>query len=90
MEESEKTEIEITDARNQYRRAALRGSIIYFVIADLAMVDPMYQYSLTYYQEIFGKCIDRSEKSDDLETRLDNLVDFATTSIYENTCGISL
>jgi len=84
--ESEKTEIEINEARNQYRRAATRGSIIYFVIADLAHIDPMYQYSLEYYAALFGKCIEDSEKSDDLETRLDSLINYATSTIYENIC----
>lgn len=34
--------------REQYRPVAIRGSILYFVIADLALIDPMYQYSLAY------------------------------------------
>ena len=86
VQEAEKTEIEINETRNGYRRSARRGSIIYFVIADLAQVDPMYQYSLEYYQELFGVCVDGSEKSDDLETRLDNLIAYATSKIYENIC----
>ena len=28
-----------------YRSVATRGSVIYFVVANLALVDPMYQYS---------------------------------------------
>ena len=35
-------EVEINDTRNLYINVALRGSIIYFVIADLAGIDPMY------------------------------------------------
>ena len=45
--EAEKTEIEINTAR-EARDAATRGSIIYFVIADLGSIDPMYQYSLSF------------------------------------------
>ena len=46
LAESAVTEKQIEETRNQYRAAANRGSIIYFVVADLALVDPMYQYSL--------------------------------------------
>lgn len=56
VEESEKTEVEIDIARKKYMPAATRGSIIYFVIADLAEIDPMYQYSLQYYKTLFDRC----------------------------------
>jgi len=86
VEESEKTEKEINEAREKYRTAATRGSIIYFVIADLASIDPMYQYSLTYYQALFNKCIQDSDKSDTLEKRLRTIIDYSTVVIYENIC----
>ena len=37
--ESEKTEIEITELRNKYKPMSVRGSIIYFVIADFKILD---------------------------------------------------
>lgn len=86
VEESEKTEREINEAREKYRSAATRGSIIYFVISDLASIDPMYQYSLTYYQSLFNKCIEDSEKSTSLEKRLATIIDYSTVVIYENIC----
>ena len=48
--EAEITELEINDARSQ----SLCVAIIYFVIADLATIDPMYQYSLAYYNTLFN------------------------------------
>lgn len=39
--------------REQYRSVATRGSVLYFVVADLARVDPMYQYSLLYFSNLF-------------------------------------
>jgi len=41
--EAEVTEVQINEARAKYIDVATRGSIIYFVIADLGGVDPMYQ-----------------------------------------------
>ena len=84
--ESEKTEKEINDIRAGYSPVALRGSILYFVVAGLAAVDPMYQYSLEYFTQIFNWCIDNSEKSDDLPTRLGILDRYITEVIYNNIC----
>jgi len=86
VKESEITNKSINEAREEYRSAATRGSIIYFLIADLAEIDPMYQYSLEYYQALFTKCIMESEKSDDIEKRLQILIDYSTTVIYRNIC----
>ena len=47
--EAEKTAIIITEQRESYRSVACRGSLLYFVIADLAHIDPMYQYSLEFF-----------------------------------------
>jgi dynein heavy chain len=86
VKESEETNISINEAREVYRRAATRGSIVYFIISDMANIDPMYQYSLDYYQSLFTKCIIESEKHDDVETRLENLINYATYTIYCNIC----
>lgn len=80
--ESELTEKEINDARQRYLPVATRGSLIYFVIADLASIDPMYQYSLSYYTSIFNKCILDSDKSSQLEIRLKNIINYTTYVIY--------
>ena len=40
--EAEEVEVTINETRNSYRQVSIRGSILYFVISDLAMVDPMY------------------------------------------------
>ena len=53
----------------QYRVVATRGSLLYFVVADLGGVDPMYQYSLAFFAQLFVRVIEKSAKSDNLETR---------------------
>lgn len=42
MKEAEITSKEINISREGYRPVAKRGSILYFVVADLALIDPMY------------------------------------------------
>ena len=86
LRESEKTEAEINEMRERYRAVATRGSIIYFVIADLALIDPMYQFSLAYFTALYNRVIDLAEKSNDLETRLSTLKTFLTATAYSNVC----
>lgn len=42
ISEAETKKIEIEAARSQYKSVSVRGAILYFVIADLALIDPMY------------------------------------------------
>lgn len=86
VKEAEETEAKINAAREEWRPAPIRGSILYFVIADLALIDPMYQYSLSYFTQLFNYCIDESEKADDVEKRLDNLMSYTTRFMYLMVC----
>lgn len=70
--------------REAYRPVAVRGSILYFVIADLALIDPMYQYSLAYFTTLFDACITNSAKSDVLEERLYTLTTTITKAVFRN------
>ena len=82
--ESEQTEVQISTAREKYRPVAARGSVMYFVVALLAEVDPMYQYSLKYFNQLFNTCIEQSEKSTDLQKRLGILLKNTTSTVYNN------
>jgi dynein heavy chain len=84
--EAEETNVSIATAREGYRIVATRGSLLYFVIADLPQMDPMYQYSLEYFKKLFNYCIDSAEKSEDLDKRLSILMAFITDFMYKNVC----
>jgi dynein heavy chain len=84
MEMSKTIEVEINDTRNQYTAVAIRGSVLYFVIADLARIDPMYQNSLNYIKQLFNKAISLSPQADTIEKRLEILIDKITRLIYTN------
>lgn len=84
MAEAESTEKKISTAREKYRVVATRGSVMYFVVADMSEVDPMYQFSLKYFKQLFNTTIETSEKSDQLEKRLEILLDQVTIDIYRN------
>ncbi|XP_028297484.1 dynein heavy chain 6, axonemal-like, partial [Gouania willdenowi] len=84
LEEAEATELMINSARERYRPVATRGSVLYFVIASLAEVDPMYQFSLKYFKQLFNSTIETSERSDVLEKRLQILLDQILLNSYIN------
>ena len=84
--DSEKAEHEINETRAKYVPASTRGSILYFIITDLGNVDPMYQYSLEYFQKVFKQCIKDAAPSANLDERLENLISYQTSTIYSNIC----
>jgi dynein heavy chain len=60
--------------------------VLYFVIADLALIDPMYQYSLEFFVRLFNRRLDKSTKSEVLAERLEILFKDITESFYLNIC----
>merc|ERR1712054_590172 len=46
----------------------------------------MYQYSLPWYTNLYIYAIQNSDKSDDLQERLDTLSDYFSYHLYKNIC----
>lgn len=71
--EAETTEKEIDANRELYRPVAYHVAILYFCISDLAIVDPMYQFSLQWFVNLFVMGCKKAEEAEDLNQRLENL-----------------
>ncbi|UYV64229.1 DNAH9 [Cordylochernes scorpioides] len=80
--EAKKTEVQINLARELYRPAAERASLLYFILNELFKINPIYQFSLKAFSVVFNKAIDKAEKSDEIKERIAYLIDSITYSVY--------
>uniref|UniRef100_A0A671K2C3 Dynein heavy chain ATP-binding dynein motor region domain-containing protein n=1 Tax=Sinocyclocheilus anshuiensis TaxID=1608454 RepID=A0A671K2C3_9TELE len=90
---AEVTELKIDQTRLGYTPIAVHSAILFFSIADLANIELMYQYSLTWFINLFILSIDNSQKSDILEQRYYRSLqilylncDHCTCLLYVNVC----
>ncbi|ETN11506.1 hypothetical protein PPTG_10373 [Phytophthora nicotianae INRA-310] len=86
LAESEATKQEVLEIRNQYQGVAVRGAMLFFVIADLADIDPMYQFSLEYFNRVFIKSLNEAPVKAYLSERLESLKHHITLAVYRNIC----
>ncbi|CAK1583483.1 unnamed protein product [Parnassius mnemosyne] len=82
VEEGKVTAVKIDEARERYRRAATRASILYFILNELYKINPMYQFSLKAYSVVFKEALVRAPAADDLEARVRNLLDSITFAVF--------
>ncbi|CAH8511378.1 unnamed protein product [Dicrocoelium dendriticum] len=83
---AEQTEHDIDETRSKYIPVAVRTQILFFCVADLANIDPMYQYSLEWFVNIFLHGILNADKADNVPQRVKNINNFFTFSLYTNVC----
>ena len=60
---AEQTEKDIDQTRSQYIPVAINTQILFFCVADMANIDPMYQYSLEWFINIFLGGISHAERA---------------------------
>lgn len=87
------TEKEIDETRESFRPVAYRAQLLFFCIVDLNIINPMYQYSLQYFQNLFSMGVENSRDADcadpsaiDRSFRIKQLNDYFTLSLYQNVC----
>jgi dynein heavy chain len=87
---AEVTEKEIEEARLNYTSCGAYTAVLFFAVADMANIDPMYQYSLGWFVRLFVRSITDSREGDgdaeDISARLTVINDHFTFSLYTNVC----
>lgn len=68
------TELQINEARSGYRHPPSVAARLWFVVADLVSLHPMYTTSLATFTAMFGHCIRTAPAAATLEGRMDGLV----------------
>ncbi|XP_061247081.1 dynein axonemal heavy chain 9 isoform X1 [Bos javanicus] len=85
VQEAKVTEVRINEAREHYRPAAARASLLYFIINDLGRIHPMYQFSLKAFSIVFQKAVEKAAPGENLKERVANLIDSITFSVCQYT-----
>ncbi|CAB1430530.1 unnamed protein product, partial [Pleuronectes platessa] len=85
VKEAKVTEAKINEAREHYRPAAARASLLYFIMNDLNKIHPMYQFSLKAFSVVFEKAVLKAEQDEVLSKRVSNLIDSITSSVFQYT-----
>ncbi|XP_069702004.1 dynein beta chain, ciliary-like [Periplaneta americana] len=82
VSEAKVTSKKIDEAREQYRTAATRASLLYFILNDLHKINPIYQFSLKAFSVVFQNAINRATLSEELHERVANLLDSITYMVF--------
>ncbi|XP_019728452.1 dynein heavy chain 11, axonemal isoform X3 [Hippocampus comes] len=80
--EAQENETKINEAREIYRPAAERASLLFFIINDLNKINPMYQFSLKSFISVFSKAMERVECGEDVSSRVAALTEAITYSVF--------
>lgn len=82
VQQAKLTEVEINTARENYRPAAARASLLYFIINELYKIHPMYQVSLKAFNVVFQRAIKVSDPDEDVTKRVQNIIDTITFNVF--------
>ena len=80
------TEAQIDEARLGYKPVAAHSAVLFFNISELCSIEPMYQYSLSWFIKLFVASIAAAVKSTALPQRIASLIETFTYALYVAVC----
>ncbi|XP_014206492.1 dynein beta chain, ciliary [Copidosoma floridanum] len=80
--EAKETSKEIDAARELYRPAAARASLLYFILNDLNTINPIYQFSLKAFSVVFQKAVLKADSAPEVAARILSLIESITYSVF--------
>ncbi|XP_011314378.1 dynein beta chain, ciliary-like [Fopius arisanus] len=80
--EAKVTAVKIDEARECYRPAASRASLLYFILNDLNKINMLYQFSLKAFSIVFQNAIKFAEESDNIAKRVGLLIESITYLVF--------
>ncbi|KAI8814786.1 dynein heavy chain and region D6 of dynein motor-domain-containing protein [Cladochytrium replicatum] len=80
------TSAEVEISRDAYRPVAKCGAVLFFVMAELSTINPMYEYSLAAFLEVFVSSLHRSKPDPILSKRLVKITDTLKFAVYNYSC----
>jgi dynein heavy chain, axonemal len=79
---ADETRQNISEKREQFRKVAERGSVLYFSIVEVSLVNCMYQTSLDQFLGLFMDSMDKAEKASLASKRVQNIIETMTYIVY--------
>eukprot|EP00736_Rhodelphis_marinus_P001164 Rmarinus@m.23243 len=86
LEVNNQMEKSLSSARDEYLPVARRGSILYFVLVRMGLVNQMYQTSLAQFLTLFDHAISIAEPSPIAAKRIRAISDTASKVVYRHVC----
>lgn len=74
----------LLNTRNFYKKAANRASNLFFCVTDLGNIEPMYQFSLDWFIQLYQTAIDQEPKTK--ETRVADVIRIFTGILFQRVC----
>lgn len=86
LELANQTSAEVETSRDAYRPVAKCGAVLFFVLAQLSTINPMYEYSLNAFLEVFIGSLLKSKPDTSLPKRLVKIMDTLKYTVYNYAC----
>jgi dynein heavy chain len=79
---AQETEIKINTSREEYRGVAAEGSMLFFLIIQLCIIEHMYQFSLDSFTTFLMKAIDKTAPEENVAARTTLLIASIRMTIF--------